>query len=83
MDKFLTEMELVVPEDKKPDIKEPTANELEFLFINGETKMLIANDGFTNTRPKIERKDCRVEKSSKMSQRTPLTFSNKSGLQNP
>ena len=47
MDKFLTEMELVVPEDKKPEIAEPTANELEFLFVNGDSKMNYNPDKFT------------------------------------
>ena len=61
VDKFLTEMELRVPEDKKPDIAEPSATELELIFSNGDTKMTNLLDKFSMN-PKISRKDCRIEK---------------------
>ena len=62
VDKFLTEMELVVPENKKPEIAEPTATELEYLFLNGDSKANYNQDKFSSAIPGIMRKDCRVEK---------------------
>ena len=61
VDKFLTEMELRVPEDKKPDIAEPSATEMELMFINGDTKLTFMTDKYS-INPKISRKDCRIEK---------------------
>ena len=61
VDKFLNEMELVLPENKQPVIAEPGAAEIEMLFRDGNGKNRLTPE-MAVSQPKLLRKDCRVEK---------------------